>query len=293
MVITAIQSVLSQTVIDWELIIIDDGSTDGTANSVASFKDQRIHYFYQSNQERSRSRNNGILHAKGDFICFLDSDDYYLPDHLNSLQKLINSKNKEVGIYATGAFVDRGNSKIKLSIFQGDEHPVRYVFHKKLDMNTVCVQASIFKKFQFDTSLNIGEDTHLWLRIVKEFPLFQSTDYTTVTVNHEMSGMVKYYNEADTNQLKLYVNGARNLFKILDVSPYITKKEQNHYISKKYRSMARSCIWAKKMGGVFTCTSKAIYWTPSFVFTNEFFNILKETIVMMGRIILRKPTTQK
>ena len=80
----AIESIIVQRCEDWELIIVDDGSTDDTKKTVQEFleKDSRIRYIFQENQERSAARNNGIKHANGDWICFLDSDDVYLTNHL-------------------------------------------------------------------------------------------------------------------------------------------------------------------------------------------------------------------
>lgn len=72
----AIESVLAQTYPNWELIIVDDGSTDNTKELVANFieKDGRIKYIYQENAERSAARNNGIKNAKGEYICFLEQN---------------------------------------------------------------------------------------------------------------------------------------------------------------------------------------------------------------------------
>ena len=86
----AIESVLLQTYTSWELIIIDDGSTDHTKEVISKFTDTRINYIYQKNQERSCARNNGIKVAKGQYICFLDSDDFYLANHLQSFLTHIN-----------------------------------------------------------------------------------------------------------------------------------------------------------------------------------------------------------
>jgi glycosyltransferase involved in cell wall biosynthesis len=85
----AIQSVLDQTYENWELIIIDDGSTDSTAQIIKGNNDNRIRYFFQKNAERSVARNNGILKANGEWICFLDSDDYFLSNHLLSFYNFI------------------------------------------------------------------------------------------------------------------------------------------------------------------------------------------------------------
>ena len=81
----AIESVIEQSYKNWELIIVDDGSTDNTRDLVKKYKkkDKRITYIYQDNSERSAARNNGILRASGEWVCFLDSDDKYLSNHLS------------------------------------------------------------------------------------------------------------------------------------------------------------------------------------------------------------------
>ena len=89
----AINSVINQTFIDWELIIIDDGSADKTKEVVKPYlKDKRVKYFFQKNAERSSARNNGILKSQGKYICFLDSDDKFLTNHLQDLNDLIQGK---------------------------------------------------------------------------------------------------------------------------------------------------------------------------------------------------------
>ena len=101
MIQNAINSVLKQTYKDWELIIIDDGSTDNTKNIVDKHKkeDQRIKYFFQKNQERSIARNNGIKQSKNEWICFLDSDDIYHKTHLHEFNKLINLNGEKKDLY--------------------------------------------------------------------------------------------------------------------------------------------------------------------------------------------------
>ena len=68
-------SVLSQSCDDYELIIVDDGSQDGTREKIFAYSDSRIKYIYQDNGGVSSARNRGILESNGEFVCFLDSDD--------------------------------------------------------------------------------------------------------------------------------------------------------------------------------------------------------------------------
>jgi glycosyltransferase involved in cell wall biosynthesis len=77
----AVDSVLRQTYTDWEIIVVDDGSRDDTKLILEQYGD-RIRYIYQQNQGVSIARNRGIELARGEFIAFLDADDYFLPDKI-------------------------------------------------------------------------------------------------------------------------------------------------------------------------------------------------------------------
>jgi GalNAc5-diNAcBac-PP-undecaprenol beta-1,3-glucosyltransferase len=96
-----IQSVLNQQFENWELIIIDDGSKDNTAELMKQYSDERIHYHYQNNSERSAARNNGINRSKGKYICFLDSDDEFLPEHLSGLYRFIQEEENPIALLYT------------------------------------------------------------------------------------------------------------------------------------------------------------------------------------------------
>jgi glycosyltransferase involved in cell wall biosynthesis len=94
----AIDSVVNQTEGKWELIIVDDGSTDDSKQVISSYlMDSRIHYFYQDNKGVSAARNFGVLNATGNYIIFLDTDDYFYPKALEKYTDKINS-NKEIQI---------------------------------------------------------------------------------------------------------------------------------------------------------------------------------------------------
>lgn len=95
----SIESVLVQTYSNWELLIVDDGSTDKTASIVQEYKDIRIHYLHQSNCGVAAARNHGIREARGRYVAFLDSDDLWLPDKLN--RQLQFMKKKAIGFSYT------------------------------------------------------------------------------------------------------------------------------------------------------------------------------------------------
>ena len=87
-ILSAVQSVQSQTWTDCELIVVDDGSTDGGAHLVAALSDSRISLVSQANAGVSVARNTGLLRARGDWVALLDADDYWREDHLARLAEL-------------------------------------------------------------------------------------------------------------------------------------------------------------------------------------------------------------
>ena len=92
----SIDSVLAQSFTDFELIVVDDGSTDTTAAIVKSYADSRIRLIRQANQGVSVARNTGLEAAQGQFITFLDSDDLYYPDFLKTLYHLVQSNQTDM-----------------------------------------------------------------------------------------------------------------------------------------------------------------------------------------------------
>ena len=92
----SIDSVLAQTFADFELIVVDDGSTDTTAAIAESYSDSRIRLIRQPNRGVSVARNTGLEASQGQFITFLDSDDLYYPDFLKTLHRLIQSNQTEM-----------------------------------------------------------------------------------------------------------------------------------------------------------------------------------------------------
>lgn len=95
-ILESIKSVLTQTFTDFELIIVDDGSTDNTRNIVQTIEDKRVHFIRQVNQGVSSARNTGLMSARGGRVCFLDCDDLYYPNFLETLINIMNETNTEM-----------------------------------------------------------------------------------------------------------------------------------------------------------------------------------------------------
>lgn len=110
-----IQSVIDQTFKEWELIIIDDGSTDNTKELIQTYlKDERIRYYFQKNSGVSMARNKGIELSKGNYIAFLDADDLWLPDNLQEKIKILSNDNTDWVF--SDAYLLYENNKLNLAL---------------------------------------------------------------------------------------------------------------------------------------------------------------------------------
>lgn len=129
----SINSVLQQTHREWELIIIDDGSTDRTAEIVRTFSEQnqKVIYLYQQNAGPGKARNNGINISQGEYIAFLDSDDYWEPDFLSLVNEEIN-KGSDYIFYDSYYETPLGNIVGKTNIYKNAKESKENIVRKQL-----------------------------------------------------------------------------------------------------------------------------------------------------------------
>jgi len=163
----AIQSVLDQTYQDFEIIVVDDGSTDKTAEVTKSFSDPRVHYIYQENRGLSGARNTGIRHSAGIYLTFLDSDDLFLPEKLELLVACLGD-NSEIGLVAGQAIPINETGQPVGRIFDVPlpEDTSQLLLGNPLHVGSVMVRREWqVKAGFFDESLRSYEDWDMWLRL--------------------------------------------------------------------------------------------------------------------------------
>lgn len=169
----AIDSVLSQQYAPVELIVVDDGSTDHTAETLAAYEN-RIQVIRQANKGVSAARNRGIQAATGDYIAFLDSDDLWLPEKLVR-QTAFFSANPDALICQTEEIWIRNGKRVNPR--KKHKKPSGFIFRDSLALCLVSPSAVMLKRHLideiggFDESLPACEDYDLWLRISHRFPI--------------------------------------------------------------------------------------------------------------------------
>jgi glycosyltransferase involved in cell wall biosynthesis len=183
----ALASVLNQQFKDFEVIVVDDGSTDNTDSVVAAFQDKRVRYFKKRNEERSIARNFGIKQAKGKYINFLDSDDVVYPNHLQTAYELLQRNYfPELGHlgYQIGGF----NKEPILRRNQFSEETAAQLIHENvLHGNAIFIRQDVTKMYSFiaSSSAVVSEDWCLWIRLAARFKIYFDNTITSAVIEHE------------------------------------------------------------------------------------------------------------
>jgi glycosyltransferase involved in cell wall biosynthesis len=168
----AVASALGQTYRDIEVVVVDDGSTDATAEVLGSFMDSRLVRIQQENAGRSRARNVAINAARGEYITFLDSDDYYLPSKIELQVSYLNA-NPDVGmVYTSAACIDDDGQSLShtyRALLSGWIYPsIAFFIPHTITLPTVMVRREVLSTVgPFDENLERFEDTDMWRRVAK------------------------------------------------------------------------------------------------------------------------------
>jgi glycosyltransferase involved in cell wall biosynthesis len=173
---SALESVLSQTFKDFEIIVVDGGSRDGTKEIAESFG-SKIRVLLQSGKGISNARNVGVAAAKGEYIAFLDSDDLWVPTKLATQLKLIKGSNSVGLVYSDASTFFEGDLEPKCGITLFDVRKphrgnitIQLILENFIPCSTVLIRKLCFQKIgDFDESLPLCEDHDLWLRTSKVF----------------------------------------------------------------------------------------------------------------------------
>lgn len=230
---TTLQSVLDQSYTDFEIIVVNDGSTDNSADIVKLMNNDRIKLLDKVNGGVSAARNYGIKHARNSYIAFLDADDIWASDHLENIVELIRDY-PESKYYVTAykCFLNRISNIVNVVDLQKynahDSFLISdyFEFRIKSDLqicmtSSICTHKSLLETDEpFPVGISCGEDLDLWLRLALKSPIaysnkatmfyqLEATNSLTTGVT-TLKGSFKYWNwfehKSDSPYFKEYVN---------------------------------------------------------------------------------------
>lgn len=229
LVIKAIQSVFNQTYSNFELIVVDNASTDSTQSELSKIKDVRFTYLRNDvDRERCYARNRGINASKGEYVCFLDSDDEYLSNHLEIIFNYIQISEQKQALFFTNAYETYNFENLQericpdLAKYNLFDYILTYTFNPA----RVAIHKTILTEFQYDEEIPGLEDLDLWLRIATKFPVFQIKERTIVYQIHDES-----YSIAAPKRFERELSLFNNVFSKPILNGYLSVKSKKRLLS--------------------------------------------------------------
>lgn len=256
----AITSVLEQTESDWELLIVDDGSTDDTRSILEPFlSDTRIHYQYQQNQGQPAAQNKALESARGEFICFLDSDNAWLPRKLE-VQLVAMKNNPDVDIiYGDNIKIDEHGNEI------GRTSMRRYsgnIASHLLKDNCVSVNTTMTRRHCFDemggmnTERPVAADYDIWLRF--------STKYRFLFIPEFFGRYRIMADQISSDKRKRYDTNEKTIHDFLEQYPSaVTSQEAKNGLSVFYSRKAKYYAKRGDRQTAFQAIYRALSYAPS------------------------------
>lgn len=273
MIKQTLDSISLQTYSNYEIIVIDDGSTDNTEEVVTNINNPKIVYYKKKNEERAVARNTGFVLAKGDYVTLLDSDDFLYPNHLQEAANYINN-NKDVCLLRFDFdIVDSDNNVLEVSKMPED------INLKMVNGNYMGCSGMILKKetaisfpFNGDRDLSGSEDYELWIRLAARFKIHTPNIITCSLHSHEERSVIYNIKKEPLilrkDLLIKYAFSDKLVNKIFG-------KEKKLFISNSLLYVSLHLAIAKFNKEAFRFLIKAIQFNPLLFFDRRFLGIIK------------------
>lgn len=259
--------VLAQTYQDFEVVVVDDGSTDDGVAIVKSYTDSRIRLICRENAGVSAARNRGIAEAQGEYVAFLDADDEWASDYLR-IQNILSSEFAECDVFATNYMMKYSNgdvtsAQIKKIRFAGEAGVLENYFevascsHPPLWTSAVMVRKSAIESVGgFPVGIKSGEDLLTWARLAIRYKIAYSRSTAATFVvddNHHISKRpVRLHDDED------FVGD--ELVKLIECSTPKDRKWVKKYISLWYKMRVSVCLRMNEVSKTWYYGCKALHY---------------------------------
>jgi len=257
---STLQCVLQQSFKDFEIIVIDDGSTDNSILKVKEFEDKRIRLIQKKNGGVSSARNRAIEEAKYNYIAFLDADDYWEPSYLEEQAKLIHDfPMAYMWGCAWGVLNNSNKQKVNHSLPEGFRGLITDFWEIKRTTNIFCASAVVIKKDAFSVTGNFdericyAEDLDMWYRIILNFPVVfynntlayytMDSENRAMNKNRPLSAILPYYIEKYKDDRAGNISFRRFIdrFSLAVLYPYYLKNKKDKDVKRILDQIDFSC----------------------------------------------------
>ena len=228
--IKTINSLLKNENAEYEIIIVDDGSTDNTRIEIQKLNSYKIKYFWINNSERGAARNYGAKKAKGSYLNFFDSDDIAYINHIKTAAKII-ANNKKINVFHLSyEVINLKKNRIIKYINSGNTNS-NILNGNCISCNSLFIKKDIFLKFKFDENrlLSGSEDWDLWLRLSRFYKIYNYKDITSALIDHDNRSM----NENNIDKISKRLEILKNKVQKKEYKD-LSKKETNKILSHIY-----------------------------------------------------------
>jgi glycosyltransferase involved in cell wall biosynthesis len=200
LIASTIQSVLAQTCTSYEIIIVDDGSEDGTEEIINNFSSSKIVFARKENEERGAARNYGWKKAMGNYVTFLDSDDVLYSNHLEEAYKFL-SKEKDIACYAQAYEIkNSANGEILRAGYRFQRKTInkQILEGNFLSCFGVFIKKEIYSILNFDEDRKFSgtEDWLLWLQLSARYPFYYNNAVTGALLEHDHRSVLLFNEES-------------------------------------------------------------------------------------------------
>ena len=186
LIVGTIVNILAQTYPHFELIIVDDGSTDNTEEVIQKYLSDKVLYFKKDNAERAAARNYGTQKAKGDYVNWFDSDDMMYPHHLQEALKVIERYDRPE-IFAHSYEHRSASGQVLETYIHSDDINAELILGNRIGNSPVMVRRDIAftNPYNEDRGLSGSEDYELWLRLAAQYKIYSCPQITLAVIFHQ------------------------------------------------------------------------------------------------------------